>query len=321
MRSFRLGSSILVLSLLLAGCSKLGIGAKPAGLRITTNSTATVTLDGKDMGNTPFESTAQKSGKSSIKVTPAQSGQPYEASLKLYPGYMTQVDWNFGDTQDESTGVSFEYEDARDSGKAEIQLTASPDNVPVIIDGKNLGFTPLLVDTLSEGDHSVILQAPGYLELTRTVKLVKGVRTIMTGKLAKEKAPAPTPDPVATAAATIATPSAKKATPTPTPKATAKPTASPVSSTSATKATPTPTPQTSAGKPTTTTKPYVEILTTPTGWLRVRESADASAKELTKLDSGSSVPYASASSSGWLKIKYDGTTTGWVSSDYAKLVQ
>lgn len=324
MRLFRTSALLLAASLLLTGCSKLGLGGKPAGLRITSNQTATVTLSDKESGNTPFESTDQKTGKTSIKLTPnGGSGDAYETSLKLYSGYMTQIDWNFGKSLDESFGVSFEYEDAKDKSKAEIQLTASPDNVPVVIDGKNLGFTPLLIDTLTEGDHSVTLQAPGYSSLERTVKLVKGVRTIMTGKLAKDAMPAATPIPDASQSATPApaSTSAKKATPTPKPSA--KPTATPVASSSATKATPTPTPttSTSSNKPSTTTKPYVEILSTPTGWLRVRDTASSTGKELTKLDTGATVPYASASSSGWLKVKYDGTATGWVSSDYAKLVQ
>ncbi len=317
MRLFRSGIVILVASILFAGCSKLGIGGKPAGLRVTSNATATVTIDGKESGDTPFESTDQKTGKSALKITPTGgAGTPYETSLKLYPGYMTQVDWNFGQSAEENFGVTFEYEDARDSSKAEIQLTASPDNVPVIIDGKNLGFTPLLIDSLSEGDHVVQLQAPGYSDLQRTVKLVKGVRTIMTGKLAKESV---APAPVASPSAAAATTSATKATPTP--KTTAKPTATPIASGSATKATPTPTSSTGSNKPTTSTKPYVEILTTPTGWLRVRDTASSTGKEVTKLDSGSTVPYANASASGWLKVTYEGTLTGWVSSEYAKLVQ
>lgn len=321
MKFSRLTFSILACSLLLSGCSKLGIGAKNAGLKITANQTSTVTLDGKEAGNTPYESTSQKAGKSSIKITPnGDTGTPFETSLKLYPGYMTQIDWNFGKGADDSFGVSFEYEDARDKNKAEIQLTASPDNVPVVIDGKNVGFTPLLVDTLTEGDHKVLLQAPGYTGLERSVKLVKGVRTNMTGKLAKEPAPAPAPivEPVATQSAIPATGSAKKATPTPKPSA--KPTATPIASSSA-KATASPTPAATTNNPSTTTKPYVEILSTPTGWLRVRDTASSTGKELTKLDTGATVPYANASSSGWLKIKYDGTATGWVSSDFAKLVQ
>ena len=137
--------------------------------------------------------------------------------------------------------------------------------------------------------------------------------------------------PVATESAQIetATPSGAKPTPKPTttPKATPKATTK-AASTSATVASPTPSPSsspTASGsgvvKKSTSTKPYVEVLDTPTGFLRVRESTSASATELYKLAIGSTVPYANASASGWLKVSYDGTKTGWVSGQYAKLVQ
>jgi hypothetical protein len=301
-------------ALLFSACSRFQ--SKPAGIQVNSNIPAAINLDGKDVGDTSYQADKLPIKKSTLKLTPADSTlAPYETSIRLFGGFVTQVDWNFGTTTDENSGFIFEYEEARNKSNAELQLTAVPDNVPVSVDGKNAGFTPLLLDSLDEGNHEIKFQAPGYADATRTVKLVKGTRTLMTTKLAKLPV-APTPTPVATESAVLgeATASAKTATPKPSVKPSATPkTASGAAATPAASAS-------AAVKKTTTQKPYVEVLTTETGFLRVRE-APVSGAELFKLAIGSTVPYASASSSGWLKVTYDGTKTGWVSGQYSKLVQ
>lgn len=268
-------------------------------------------LDGELVGDTPYQNSNLKVKKYAVKITPSGSEQvPYETSIKLHKGYEAQVEWTFGTTAESSSGFVFEYEESSTPSGAELQLTASPDNVPVSVDGKNVGFTPLLLDTLTEGSHTVSLQAPGFESESRTVMLVKGKRVLMTTKLAKEEKPlTPVPAPVATESADLTATKSAKATKTPTPK----PSSTPIASASAV--------PTEGVKKTTTLKPYVEILDTPTGFLRVRSSASSTATEVYKLTVGSTVPYANASSSGWLKITYDAALQGWISSQYAKLVE
>lgn len=324
MKSLQVLAVILCSGLIFSGCSL--IKGKPAGIQVISNIPGKVTIDGKDVGTTPFQSADYPTKKYTVNIAPSDpTYTPHESTLKLYPGYIAQLDWNFGKTDQESSGVTFEYDISRDKQKAELQLVASPDNVPVSVDGKNMGFTPLLLQDLADGNHSISFQAPGYTALDRSVKLIKGTRIMMTVKLAKLPIPE---QPVATESAQVetATVSAGKATPKPsaTPKSTPK-----SASASGTLVSPTPSPTASSSgvvKKSTTTKPFVEILTTPTGFLRVRENSGTSATandstELYKLAIGSTVPYANASASGWLKVSYDGTKTGWVSGQYAKLVQ
>jgi hypothetical protein len=327
MKSLQVFAVILCSGLILSGCSVLK--GKPAGIQVISNIPSKVTIDGKDVGTTPFQSADYPTKKYTVNINPSEpTFTPHETTLKLYPGYIAQLDWNFGKTEQESSGVSFEYDVSRDKQKAELQLVASPDNVPVSVDGKNMGFTPLLLQDLADGNHAISFQAPGYTTFERTVKLIKGTRIMMTVKLAKELIPEA---PIATESAELetATPSGTKSTPKPTatPKATPKATAK-AASASATVASPSPSPSSSPTasssgvvKKSTSIKPYVEVLDTPTGFLRVRDSTSASATELYKLAIGSTVPYANASASGWLKVTYDGTKTGWVSGQYAKLIQ
>ena len=79
--------------------------------------------------------------------------------------------------------------------------------------------------------------------------------------------------------------------------------------------TPTPTPG-AEGKPSEPEKPYVLILDTPTGWLRVREGPSTATKEITKVKPGEKYPLLDEEK-GWFKIKLE-DKEGWVSGKYAE---
>lgn len=65
----------------------------------------------------------------------------------------------------------------------------------------------------------------------------------------------------------------------------------------------------------------IEILSTPTGWLRVRESPSTSAKEIGRLNKGEIV-YLLGTSGSWYKIKsLDGTLSGFISATYGKIIK
>jgi hypothetical protein len=69
-------------------------------------------------------------------------------------------------------------------------------------------------------------------------------------------------------------------------------------------------------------KIMVEILTTPTGFLRVRAEPSTSAEELTQVKPGQSFPFIEESEDGdWFKIEYEKGKEGWVASQYAKKVE
>lgn len=62
----------------------------------------------------------------------------------------------------------------------------------------------------------------------------------------------------------------------------------------------------------------VEILTTPTGFLRVRREPSVSSDEIGQAKPGVNYTYLDEDSkTGWFKIQLDDKTSGWVSGDYA----
>jgi hypothetical protein len=66
----------------------------------------------------------------------------------------------------------------------------------------------------------------------------------------------------------------------------------------------------------------VEILSTPTGFLRVRANPTTSSEEVGQVTPGERYPYLGTDEvSGWFKIEFSQGKEGWVSDEYAQIVE
>jgi hypothetical protein len=67
-------------------------------------------------------------------------------------------------------------------------------------------------------------------------------------------------------------------------------------------------------------KPYVSILDTPTGFLRVRSLPSVSGTEVGQVIPGENYPLLETADSGWylIKVQLEATSSGWISPQYAK---
>ncbi|PWU22512.1 hypothetical protein C5B42_05860 [Candidatus Cerribacteria bacterium 'Amazon FNV 2010 28 9'] len=281
-------------SLFLSGCTLFK--HPTGGIKITSNVSANVFLDTDALGMTPVDKQPVDVKTYTLKMVPSDSTlAAYQGSLAVTSGFQTTVNWTFAQSQDQSSGLIIESDVAHTKNAAELEIVTTPDNVPVSIDGENKGFSPLVLDTLDEGSYTLGFSAPGFSPLNTTIRLVKGLRLVVTAKLGR--APVTT----ASASALLTTP-VLSPTPTviPQPTSSSKPSATP--------------------KP--IAKPYVLILTTPTGFLRVRSAPDSTASEIGRLNTGDMAPYLKTSNN-WFNIKFSGSasSSGWVSGQYAKLVQ
>lgn len=73
---------------------------------------------------------------------------------------------------------------------------------------------------------------------------------------------------------------------------------------------------------TTEKKIMVEILSTPTGFLRVREEASTAAKEVAQVNPGERFPFLGEDTeNNWFKIGYKEGEEGWVTGQYAKKIE
>ena len=290
-------SLILISSIFFSGCT---LFSRPiGGLKIDTDIPSKVSLSGKEIGETPLQKKPLDAGKYELKLTPSDSSLvPMESPLRIIPGFETTVMWTFGKTKEDSSGVIIEMNKGGGS-KGEIELTTSPDNVPVTLLGANKGFSPLSLTDLEPGDYTLGVSAPGYNPLNTELRILAGKKLVIYMKLSRKPLIAtpiitPTIEGIATTAAVVA--------------------ATPVATSSGVN-------EIQPVLKTTNITPYVEILSTETNFLRVRNEASAKGTELYKLAVGSKVAYANASQSGWLQVVYDGTKKGWISSTYAKLFE
>jgi hypothetical protein len=275
-------------------------GRKKAALSVQTTPKATIFLDGEHLGQTPYYNEKLKSGEYVLKIVPESSGQalnPWEGRVTLSPGILTVVNRQLGLTQDDSSGEILSFEPLADKKAISISVVTTPDGAVINLDGEPRGFAPLSLDNISEGDHMLVVSSPGYQERSIKAKTVKGHKLIASVQLAREQEQPETPDEDETDEEEDTEES------TPSAKASPKPSPTPKSS-----------PSTSSEDP---DRPFVEIDSPDTGWVRVREDASTSSDELTKVDHGEKFPLLDTQS-GWYQIEYEAGKKGWISGKYAE---
>lgn len=292
-------SLIFISALLLTACS-LPFGSRNAGIQVGANPQSVVFIDGKNMGQTPVYVETLKPGDVTVRIEPSdKSLAPWEGKVSLNEGTLTVIDRQLASDVTKSHGYSLTFEKLTNKTSSEISVISFPDNVALSIDGAPVGFTPYKGDSQTVGTHTLLLTSPGYEDQTIKAKINQGYRLVVNVQLSAQ-AIAPTPE----LTPLIATPSA---TPSITPK---------VSPTTKLDITPLPKQASSSA----ITTPYVEILSTPTGWLKVRAEANASSAEVAKVNPGDRFPYLDVNGS-WYEITYLEGKQGWVSAQYTKLVK
>lgn len=305
---FKKVALVILSAFVLGGCTFSLDFLKPAGksgMQVTSTPPSTVFLDGNSLGTTPIQQESLKPGKHSVKLVPTDSTiQPWETSVTLTPGVLTVIDRQLSAQPAQSGGYTLSFEKINKKDGVELAVTTIPDSVTVSVDNNPQGFTPLSLDTLSAGDHTIAMTSPGFSNKTIRARAVAGYRLTIAAQLIADNSPTPTPTP------TMATPSATPTTnltPTPTKKVTPTPTLTltPTTSVSTQSATP--------------AKPYVTISGTPTGYLKVRNAP--SGTEIGKVYPGEKYSYLDSDPSGWYKIQFQPTQTGWISTQYATLTQ
>lgn len=279
---------------LFSGCLP---GREKTALQVNSTPKATVFINDKQVGSTPFIDEKLSPGEVTVKLVPettAVSLSPWETKVKLTGGVMAVVNREFGQTEASSAGEILTLEKSKDKENAVLAVISDPDSAVVRLDGEAKGFTPLSLEKVAPGEREIVVSATGFAERTIKAKLVAGFKLNLNVKLAQKEEEtieiSPTPAPTGTGA--------KKITPKPSPTG-AKPTG------------PTGPPLTPPARP------YVEIKDTPTGWLRVRTEPSTTAAEAAKVNPGERYPLLDESG-GWYKIQYQEDKEGWISGRYAE---
>lgn len=242
-----------------------------AGLQIETNPEASVYINGEQVGMTPYDE-VRKPGDVTLRLVPRETSSPlspWETKLTLIQGVRTVVKRDFATSETASSGEVLSFE--KTGGKAaSLAVVSSPGSAQLTLDGEVRGFTPVRIDSLTLGDHQIIISQPGFVEKQISAKTQSGYKLTIIATLAQSKEEE-------------ATPSAQ------------------LSTISQTK---------------------VEILSTPTGFLRVRLEPGTSASESARVTPGKNYPYLDQNKDGtWFKIEYEKDKEGWIFAQYAKKVE
>lgn len=157
-----------------------------SAMQISSLPKATVFLDGKHIGRTPFYDEKLKSGEFTLKLVPEENGKNlpfWIQKIKLTPDTLTAINWQFGQTERLSEGEIIALEKV--NGNSQIAVITTPDQVQVKIDSDPKGVSPLFLKDLKEGDHEVVLFKDGYNQRTIKVKTVSNYRLAITAWLSK----------------------------------------------------------------------------------------------------------------------------------------
>lgn len=128
-----------------------------AGIKISSTPEAKVFIDGKEVGNTPYEGLDLKVGEYNVRLV--KDKEAWEGRVRLTKGALTVVNRELGQTISSSSGEVL----VLNSGSGAV-LTSTPPEAEVEIDGNSYGKTPLSVSNLPPGEHTFLLSREGYLK-------------------------------------------------------------------------------------------------------------------------------------------------------------
>lgn len=178
-KKFLLVSGLWLLVPLLSGCSAIGTN-KPAALQVSSVPEASVFLDGKHLGKTPFYSDQLKEGPHSLKITASEA--TFLTDVDLRGSTLTVVNRQLATNFLAQSGEILSLE----PGKSGFLVTSQPEAANLIIDGKLAGQTPILVEEIAGGEHKVEISKNGYSARQFSIKSAKNYQLQAEVTLASE---------------------------------------------------------------------------------------------------------------------------------------
>jgi len=128
-----------------------------SGLSIlSTPSEATVFLDSKEVGKTPFEDKNLDTKEYLVRLEKEDSS--WQGKVKLTSGTVTIINRDLAAQEASSAGEVLSLSKGRG-----VTVISNPSEGEVEIDGKPYGKTPITIN-LSTGDHTITVAHPNYLK-------------------------------------------------------------------------------------------------------------------------------------------------------------
>ena len=173
---------VLVSSLFLGGCS---LSNKKSAIEINSYPVAKVFIDGKEVGLTPYRNRTLNPGEIEVKLV--TNDQTWVKKIKLQNNISTVVDWEFGDSEENSGGYILYLEKTGDKKNAGLMVNTSPNKCTVTIDNEVKGLSPIRIADIGEGDRHLTLSFPEHKSLDVFMKSLKEYQLVVDATLAEDK--------------------------------------------------------------------------------------------------------------------------------------
>lgn len=183
-----------LIATILTGCTAIG-SSKPAALQVTSTPEASVFLDGKHVGKSPFFSDQLQAREYLIKLTSGEAS--YSVKVTLTEGTLTVVNRELTNNFLAQSGEVLWLEE----GNRGLFLISMPDQATISLDGQIIGTTPQKVDEIEQGEHKVTISKLGYIDREFSIKTSNEYQLVASVNLASEiakgavTAPSPLPEP------------------------------------------------------------------------------------------------------------------------------
>ena len=171
--------AIILVILILGAVVKATLLKTPnAGLQVNSIPSATVLIDDKEVGKTPYEDKKFAAGEKKVRLVPESTEgalSPWEVKVKLVGGTLALVSREFGENEDTSASSIIVLEPISDRKTSSLLVVSRPDSSLVKLDGEAKGFTPLSLDKISKGEHEITISSPDYKEMSVRTKFFEGL--------------------------------------------------------------------------------------------------------------------------------------------------
>ena len=184
-----MGIGFLIVGLSLLVRSRFFKKKQTSGLQVSSEPRATIFLEGKHLGQTPFENKNFESGEFLLKLVPeSEAFNSWERKIKLNPGVLTVVKHEFAENEEYESSQVLILESLANKKLVCLAIISHPNGALIKVDGTTWGFTPIsLEEDISEGDHLISLSLPDYLEEEIKAKTILGRKLIIDARLSKQK--------------------------------------------------------------------------------------------------------------------------------------
>lgn len=149
--------------------------ANVAGLKIVSTPVASIFLNDKLLGKTPYEDRVSP-GEYILKLIPddtASQGASWQGKIHLSPSLLTYIKRELGTSELTSSGEILSLE-KNSSNEAHVAVFSAPDAATVLFDGQEKGTTPLTIRNVLPGEHDIAISSPGFIGRTVRVQTLAG---------------------------------------------------------------------------------------------------------------------------------------------------